>query len=313
MPRVIATDTRDSIELGDLVEMLETGDFDARDEENFASWGPALKKLANNRTFLTDLVLEELKDRCEDQLRDNQYSSQVIMLHTRSSKFIMRANFWPGMNDSVVRNSGTNPFFYGTPHDHNFSFLTVGYLGPGYWSEYYEYEYEEVAGYSGEKVDLRFIEKSKLDEGKVMLYRTHKDVHNQLPADAMSISINILETAYAIGLRDQYRFNLERSEVDGILTLTPLDPLLALSAHFGGGNGIDLLDEFAARHPSDRIRFKALQARAGAMTGLDERIALYDKASHSHNRYVAAMAKREAEALERGRPWIEGAPLQPAA
>lgn len=312
MPRLIEADTEESIQLGDLVEMLETGDFDARDEDNFASWGEALKKLANNRSFLADLVLAELKDRCEDQLRENQYSAQVIMLHSRSKKFIMRANFWPGMNDSVVHNSGINPFFYGVPHDHNFSFLTVGYLGPGYWSEYYEYDYEQVSGYTGEKVDLKFIEKSKLDQGKVMLYRTHKDVHNQLPADEMSISLNILETDYSIALRDQYRFNLERSEVDGILTITPLEPLLALSAHFGGGNGQDLLDNLAARHPSDRIRFKALQARAGAASSLDERIALYGKASHSHNRFVAAMAKREAEALERGRGWIEGAAVQAA-
>lgn len=312
MPRVIPADTEERIELGELIELLETGGFDARDEENFASFGPALKKLANNRTFLTDIVIQELKDRCEDQLRGNQYSSQVIILPTRSRKFMMRANFWPGLNDSVVHNSGINPFFYGVPHDHNFSFLTVGYLGPGYWSEYYEYDYEQVTGYTGEKVDLKFIEKSRLELGKVMLYRTHKDVHNQLPADEMSISLNILETDDSIAFRDQYRFDLEQKTVDGILTLTPLDPLLAISAHFGGDNGRDLLDNFAARHPSDRMRFKALQARAGAAATLDERIALYEAAARSHNRYVAAMAKREAEALERGRAWIEGAALQAA-
>ncbi|HWH21974.1 MAG TPA: transposase [Allosphingosinicella sp.] len=308
MPRIIHADTNERIELGDLVELLETDGFDPRDEENFASFGPALKKLANNRTFLADLVIQELKDRCANQLEDNQYSSQVIMLPVRSSKFAMRANFWPGRNDSVVINSGINPFFYGVPHDHNFSFLTVGYLGPGYWSEYYEFDYEQVVGFTGEKVDLRFVEKSRLEQGKVMLYRTHKDVHNQLPADEMSISLNILETDYSIGLRDQYRFDLEAKTVDGILTTTPLDPLLAISAHFGGGNGRDLLDSFAERHPSDRIRFKALQARAGAAASLDERIAIYEQAARTPNRFVAAMAAREAAALERGRGWIEREP-----
>ena len=88
------------------------------------------------------------------------------MLHGRSSKFIIRANFWPALKDSVVRHSGTDPFFYGVPHDHNFSFLTVGYLGPGYWSDYYEYDYGEVVGYPGEEVDLRFVEKSRLDAGQ---------------------------------------------------------------------------------------------------------------------------------------------------
>ena len=312
MPRVIPVETDETLELGDVVEMLSTGDFDARDEDNFASWGLALKKLANNRRFLTDLVIDELKDHCHDQVRENQYSSQVIMLHSRSDRFMMRANFWPAKGDSVVHNSGTNPFFYGVPHDHNFSFLTVGYLGPGYWSEYYEYDYARVLGHPGEAVDLRFVEKAKLDLGKVMLYRTHRDVHNQLPADEMSISLNILEASHDVGMRDQYRFDLANKRIDGIMTITSLEPLLALSAHFGGGEGIDLLDTFAAKHPSDRIRFKALQARAGALKDLDARIALYERAARSSNRFLAAMARIEADKLERGRGWIEGTALQAA-
>ena len=113
---------------------------------------PHLKQLANNRNFLADLMVAELKQRCEGQVRDNQYSAQVIMLHSASKNFIVRANFWPALKDSVIRHSGTDPFFYGVPHDHNFSFLTVGYFGPGYWSDYYEYEYDEVVGYPGEEV-----------------------------------------------------------------------------------------------------------------------------------------------------------------
>jgi hypothetical protein len=308
MPRLIPVETDEVLDLGDVVEMINTGDFEPRDEDNFASWGNALKKLANNRTFLTDLVIDELKDRSGDRARDNQYSSQVILFYSRPGKFIMRANFWPGLQDSVVHNSGTNPFFYGMPHDHNFSFLTVGYVGPGYWSEYYEYDYEQVAGYTGEKVDLRFIEKSKLDLGKVMLYRAHKDVHNQLPADEMSISLNILETSYDVGMRDQYGFDLEKQEIGRIMTRTSLEPLLALSAHFGGEKGAELLESFAARHPSDRVRFKALQARAGSLSNIDDRIALYEGAARSHNRFVSTMAALEAERLAGGRAWIENAP-----
>ena len=316
MPRLIPTDENDKLELAELVEMLETGDFDSQDEDNFASWGPALKKLANNRTFLADLVVQELKDRCEDQLKDNQYSAQVIMLHARSQKFIMRANFWPALKDSVIRHSGTDPFFYGVPHDHNFSFLTVGYLGPGYWSDYYEYEYGEVVGYPGEPVDLRFVEKSKLDQGKVMLYRAHRDIHLQLPADEMSVSINIVETSHSSAFRDQYRFDVENAKIDGIMTRMSLEPMLALSAYFGGEEGADLLAEFIDHHPSDRIRWCALRARAGAAPTLDARIAMFEQGARSGNALVSAMAKRELAKLEAGRDWIEGAPLralQPAA
>jgi hypothetical protein len=310
MPRLIDAATDERMELAALVEALETGGFDGDDEDNFASWGPSLRKLANDRTFLADLMIAELKQRCEGQVRDNQYSAQVVMLHSRSSRFIIRANFWPALKDSVVRHSGTDPFFYGVPHDHNFSFLTVGYLGPGYWSDYYEYDYGDVVGIPGEKVDLRFVEKARLEEGKVMLYRAHKDIHLQLPADAMSVSLNIVETSHSSAFRDQYRFDLENSTIDGIMTRMSLEPMLALAAHYGGGEGTDLLDNFARAHPSDRIRWCALRARASAATDLDERIGIYGEGARSDSPLVAALARREAGKLEAGRAWIDGAPLQ---
>ena len=139
----------------DLIEALNDPHFDPADEDSFAAAGPLLKRLANNRGFLAEIALAELKDRCHRQSASNRYSSQVIMLHRASEKYFIRANFWPSPKDSVFRTSGTSPFFYHVPHDHNFSFLTVGYLGPGYWSDYYEYDYGQVVGVPGEAVDLQ--------------------------------------------------------------------------------------------------------------------------------------------------------------
>jgi hypothetical protein len=312
VPRLIAAETSEKLELAELVDMLETGDFDSQDEDNFASWGIQLKKLANDRSFLADMMIDELKQRCEGQVRDNQYGASVVMLHSRSSKFFMRANFWPALKDSVVRHSGTDPFFYGVPHDHNFSFLTVGYLGPGYWSDYYEYDYGEVVGYPGEAVNLRFVEKARLDEGKVMLYRAHKDIHLQLPADAMSVSLNILETSHSSAFRDQYRFDVGEMKIDGILTRMSLEPMLALAAHFGGEEGLDLLASFAESHPSDRIRWCALRARAAASGTIDGRIAIFEEGARGDSLLVAAMARREVAKLEAGRAWIDAAPRPPA-
>jgi hypothetical protein len=312
VPRLIDAPTEEKLSLAELVEMLETGDFDPADEDNFASWGPQLKKLANDRSFLGDMIIAELKQRCEGQVRDNQYNPQVVMLHGAVGRFIIRANFWPALKDSVVRHSGSDPFFYGVAHDHNFSFLTVGYLGPGYWSDYYEYDYGDVVGFPGEEVNLRYIEKARLEEGKVMLYRAHKDVHLQLPADAMSVSLNIVETSHSTTFRDQYRFDLENSRIEGIMTRMSLEPMLALAAHFGGAEGLDLLANFAKAHPSDRIRWCALRARAAASPSLDERIAIYAEGARTDSLLVSAMAKREAGKIERGRDWIDGAPLRAA-
>jgi hypothetical protein len=308
MPRLIEPLASDSIELGELVEQLETSHFDAEDEESIASFGPVLARLGNNRTFLADLVIEELKQRCSDQVARNQYGPQVILLHGSSRNFLIRANFWPATSDSVVVNSGTDPFFYDLPHDHNFSFLTVGYLGPGYWSDYYEYDYGSVVGFPGEKVDLKFVERSCLSEGKVMLYRRHLDVHRQLPPDSLSVSLNILATSPVTEFRDQYRFDVDKGEIGSILNPSALATLVRIAAHFGGENGKDLLEGFARTHPSDRIRWSALRARAGAEPTLDGRLALFAAATSSPSRLVSAMAKREVEKLEAGRTWIETPP-----
>lgn len=314
MPRVIDCATEEKLELAELVEALETGGFDSGDEENFASWGGHLRRLANDRRFLADMMMDELKQRCAGQLKDNQYSAQVVLLHAHpGSNFVLRANFWPAMHDSVVRHSGPDPFFYGVPHDHNFSFLTVGYLGPGYWSDYYEYDYGSVVGFPGEDVALRFVEKSRLDQGKVMLYRAHRDIHLQLPADAMSVSLNILETSHNSVFRDQYRFDVERSKVAGIMTRTSLEPMLALTAHYGGEDGEDLLSGFAASHPSDRVRWAALRAQAAAAPDLDGRIAVLERGTHVDSILVSAMAQREIGKLEAARAWLMNTPPDRAA
>ncbi len=305
MPRVIACADEAPLELGDVVEALNRDWFDPLDEESFAAAAALLKGLANNRRFLTDIALAELKDRCRRQTRENRYSSQVIMLHRASEKYFIRANFWPSERDSIVKSSGVSPFFYHVPHDHNFSFLTVGYMGPGYWSDYYEYDYDKVAGYPGEKVDLRFIEKSRLEEGKVMLYRAHRDVHDQLPADEMSISLNIMEASLRQPFLNQYRFDVKKCEVAGILTRSSTEALLALAAHCGDGNAQDLVVSFANGHPCDRVQFSALRALAGAQDGIDQGLELLARGAASPDRFVAEMSAQEIAKIESNRSWIE--------
>jgi hypothetical protein len=305
MPRVIDCPETEPLELADLVQVLNGESFDPNDEESFAAAGPWLKRLAVNRHFLADIAVAELKDRCDRQERENRYSSQVIMLHRASEKYFIRANFWPSPRDSVFKASGTSPFFYHVPHDHNFSFLTVGYLGPGYWSEYYEYDYESVVGLPGEKVDLRFIEKAKLDPGKVMLYRAHKDVHNQLPADEMSVSINIMEASPKLPFLAQYRFDPAKCEIASVLTRSSSEALLALAANHDGGNARDLVESFARHHPCERLQFAALRELAAAEQEIDAGLAILARGSTSPNRFVAGMAAHEIARVEAARSWIE--------
>jgi hypothetical protein len=307
MPCLIEAECGEAIELGDLVEILETQGFDPSDEESMAAFGPALRKLANNRRFLGDLVIDELKQHCSTQSVRNHYSSQVILLHGASEKFLLRANFWPAEGDGVMVNSGRDPFFYGLPHDHNFSFLTVGYLGSGYWSDYYEYDHGKVVGAAGEKVELRFVERSRLSRGKVLLYRKNFDVHAQLPPDDLSVSLNIMALSPASEFREQYSFDTGRSAVSQVINASALETLVRLAGHIGGDNGTDLIDCFASRHPSERIRFAALSARADRAADPEARISLYERAAAENSGPASILAAAMAERLRRARPWFEQA------
>jgi len=307
MPLVIETREASPIGPEELVDLLESGHFDPDDEASIASFAPALRRLARNRTFLGDLVVDELKQRCAGQVERNHYSAQVILLHTSPRRFGIRANLWPAAGDSVVADSGREAFFYGMPHDHNFSFLTVGYLGPGYWSDYYEYDYERTVGFTGEKVELKFVERSRLSEGKVMLYRRFRDIHSQMPPDSLSVSLNIVAISPRNDLHDQYSFDLNRGEVSGIINQSSLANLMALARRFGGGNGRDLVDECAVRHPSERIRFAAVGAQASEAGDVDERIEHYRRAAAAGG-YAGAMALRQAERLAGARRWMAGPP-----
>lgn len=257
MPRVIDPGDAPAIGIGELIEALETGGFDPRDEESFVAMGPWLARLGRNRRFLSDLAIGELERRFAGQAASS-YGAQVLLLAPPRARFALRANFWPARDDAVVRAGGTAPFFYDVAHDHNFSFLTYGYLGPGYWSDYYRCD--GAARWPGEAAGLVFEERARLEPGRLMLYRAHRDVHRQLPSDAFSVSLNVLGTDRAQQWRDQYRFDVERDIVVETLSVAPSEALVALAVAFGGATGEGLARDMAARHPMPRMRATALAA-----------------------------------------------------
>ncbi len=299
MPVVIDPGAGDAIGLDDLVDALDRHDFDVRCAESFATAGPLLARLGRNRDFLADLAIESLKARCADQVAGNAYTAQVFLLRPGNGRYLLRANFWPAADDAVVRASGTAPFFYNMPHDHNFSFLTVGYLGPGYWSDYYDYDVTGLSGVIGEDAGLRFVERSRLEPGKLMLYRARHDVHAQLPPDSFSVSLNILGYDRAQPWWDQYRFDTAAGTLSGVLTTAPSEALVALASQFGGCNGIDLARDFAMRHPSPRMRMTALTALASTEPDPAARFEIFVRATGDVDGYVAASARARIALMER--------------
>ncbi|MCB2066972.1 MAG: transposase [Erythrobacter sp.] len=296
MPRVIELADQARCELGDCLAALEAEGFNAFEEESLLHAAAWLRKLGNNREFLGNMLLDELKQGAAAAEEASSYGPQVVMLSGAGREFFMRANFWPSVDEHMFRASGKSAFSYELPHDHNFDFLTLGYFGPGYASDYYEYDYGAVAGAVGEQAGLRFVERATLDPGKLMHYRAHVDVHSQLPPEALSVSINVMHAGGAQGLLDQYLFDVDKDQITGVASPGGSEVFLRVAVGLGGEEARDLAHSFAGSHPSDRLRLVALEAQAGVLDveGRDE---LWRQAEQSGSRLVALEATRRRREL----------------
>ncbi len=298
MPRVMACTDSARASLAEVADALAARGFDPHDEESLAHAALWLRRLGNDRAFLGDILIAQLARRHREEPGDNGYGPQVIMLVPPGGQSFIRANLWPAADDHMVRASGGTAFALGLPHDHNFSFLTLGYFGPGYWSDYYEVDYAAVTGWRGEPVpSLRFVERARLEEGKLMLYRAHVDVHAQGPADALSVSLNVMHTSGAQGWLDQYRYDLERGAVGAIISAGPSDAFLKLAVGLGSAEALDLAHRFARQHPSDRLRLAAWDALAARETDAAARDAVWAAAEGAGSRLVTMEARLRREAL----------------
>jgi hypothetical protein len=292
----------DSIELDECYEGLLESKFDPNDQDSFKTVAPLLKKLNNNRTFLADVLINELEEHCSSQTLTNRYTPQVIMLKgaQKNVNFFMRANIWLPKSDPLLRASGEKSFFYRVPHDHNFNFLTSGYLGSGYHSDYYEYEYEKVIGYPGEEAHLNFVEHKQLGEGQIMLYRAYNDVHNQLPADDLSVTLNIMPTMMFAHLRPQYIFNEQCTHIERTTVTTngSIEPVLYLIAQSGHERGREFVEHIARHSIIEEDRFRAIKALTSAEATDKNKLGILEKLGlSSSSKMVREMTKVHQTAL----------------
>jgi hypothetical protein len=300
MPLVIDNPSAESCSLGECIAALGALGFDADDPASTAAAAGWLRRLANNRDFLGDLLTERLTAGSGEETASGYGPQAIILSRPRSGQAgaaFLRAAIWPSPRDHVFQTSGAASFVYGAPHDHNFDFLTVGYCGPGYASDYYEYDYEAVAGYPGEDAGLRFVERSTLSPGKLMLYRRHVDVHSQRPPESLSVSLNVMRVDPAQGWFDQYGFDLDAGTVARWLNPNAGEAFLRVAVASGAESAMDYAEWAGQRHPSDRLRLASFEARAELLDEPSEVDALWRVGELSGSRMVAGAARAKRAAL----------------
>jgi len=118
-------------------------EVDPRDLTSVGASALKLRELANNRTFVTEILNRQLSIGA-DALAF--YSSQSAILGA-SQSFSVRLNVWPVVSSNPRQRKVENGVYsYWDAHDHNFTFMTVGYYGPGYETIIYEYDRDSVVG-----------------------------------------------------------------------------------------------------------------------------------------------------------------------
>lgn len=280
MALTLNIDTSETTSLDEFVEYV-TKNVDSRDDDSLCDAAPMLKALSNNKSFFTDYLNNELQN-WEDFQKVNLYTSQTFAFASEGD-FMVRANVWVPPSEVPEEQTWTNEmFYYLVPHDHNFSFLTVGFWGSGYETTIYEYDGDRAIGELGEKVDLRFLENTSLPEGKMMFYRANKDIHSQAHPTEFSISLNLLASPPEQGFKDQYCFDLTSSSISSDVATTNMCRLMLckLARYVGNGKSANLLESISETHPASRVRAEAYNSLASLEADSRERIwlrALGDK------------------------------------
>lgn len=292
--------TTDTIDLSDYLEYMSQ--IDLSDTDQVLASGAMLKALANNRRFVVDKLNDELLSWRNFQPGNNA-TAQTLVLGSGDG-FYVRANMWsPPSRASGVQDWERSLYSYQRPHDHNFSFMTVGYFGSGYATSIYEYDPDQTIGVPGELVGLRFLERTTLPTGKIMFYRAGRDVHSQEHPEEFSISVNLMLHSQESTNRNQYYFNLDNHTIEDYIPTsgTGRVALCSLARHIGNGETASALEEIASRHSMPRVRaaaFESLAVLSGAEHATWER-AMQDK--HPLVREVARRSLEEQNALARSK------------
>lgn len=254
--------TDESIELDEFVDYA-LSNVNTSSSEGLLALGEKFTMLGNNRTFLSDFFADYIK---ENFVRDplSQIVSQSVVL-ARNESFYVRANFWLPEDD--MTESETFLFAYHQAHDHNFDLLSLAYCGDGYMTDGYTYDYNKVAGYVGEVVDIEPLGSHHHAYGEVLLYECNKDIHIQRPPSEPSITLNVIPLVNQNGLLDQYFFDIDRIDSTqgtiqryGNNIMEQRKDLFAIVKHLANDEIAQLFIDIAKSHPCKRTRFEAIRS-----------------------------------------------------
>lgn len=250
--------TSNVVSIQEYIEYIHAN-VDLRDMDSVAASAPMLRALANDR----ELVVRQLNKQVKNSFKADAVPSAQAIFLGKGEDFFVRANIWPSSADVTAGRVYQDQFSYNLAHDHNYSFMTVGYLGPGYVTEIYEYDNDQLEGYVGEPVNMRFMERTLFSTSMVMLYYASRDLHIQYPPEDLSITLNLMISTPEVRIRDQYFFDLEKKVLTGFSPDSDGSrrvSMIGLAGYVGDGETQQLLTDLARHYPCRRTRLMAFES-----------------------------------------------------
>lgn len=261
----LAIDVRSDrrIELADLVAKIAR-ELDPRDDDTLLALAPDLAALANHRSFLGEHIARGLAQPATFQ-RGTAYTGRSFVLAS-GRDFLVRANLWDPLDDQDYESPELRRQIgmYGLVHDHDFSFITVGYFGPGYETVLYECDPDRIEGYLGEHVELRPLGTRTLAPHDLLYFQRRRHVHEQCTPSAPSISINLVALDPTTPFVSQMYID-DRTRRIVAMTSDPFNGrrlLCDLAAAMGETRACGPLAALATTHPSAGLRVHARRALA---------------------------------------------------
>ncbi|EDP98984.1 hypothetical protein [Shewanella benthica] len=247
-----------SISIEEFKEKALQVNFD--DENEILKLSPYLKMLSNNKGWLEEFIKDGLNDPSNFQI-DNLYSSQSYILAEIGERAFLRFAIWSpkGFSDALDED---NFYSYKTAHNHDFSLLTVGYIGSGYTTSLYKINpTQKILGYIGENLDLKYKEKIQLSEGRVILYEAGTDIHIQHEPNEFSISLNLIVEQSQKKI-DQFYYDVDSKKIAGYVGNTDLKPAMFMRYAAAMNQNVykNFLEKISKNHESAITRLYAHRA-----------------------------------------------------
>lgn len=281
-----------SLEPEEFIEKINSS-IDINDIESVKEAAPLLKSLANNRQLVPGILQRDLKNYLSGK-KTSFYNPQSFIIGS-GNNFFLRGNMWfplPQQQGPLAEKMAA-VFSYRMAHDHNFLFATVGYHGPGYITEIYEYDASSTIGYIGEPIKLKFLERTQLPVGKVMIYRPHQDAHLQIPPESLTISLNLMIANPKHTQRDQYFFDLERSCIANSAPASTIylrAHVVEMAGLMADHNTVDVLTELSLSSKCNRIKLAALRGLKHTLLSEPQLQELIERAKqHSDRNFINLM------------------------